>query len=203
AGSPAAPPVTAVHRTYTLPAGPASDRRAQIQRVLDDLRQAAAQAPPGAQTRFGMNLHFTDRPAGAGAAGDAGDKPKVSYQPRDVGNDLGLWVMGTGWMELVDEVLDSPRPPSADPALWSVVVGLGRSALGDSSGAGQAFEEALAADPKSELAYLGRAVAMVIRGDEAGAIDAYKKALALDPKDRAAAQGLEWLERGPVGAGKP
>lgn len=194
------PPVSGGRRSYTLPAASREERQAQIGRVLDDMKKALAQAPAGSETRLGMNLRFSDKPstAAAGRGGDAADKPKVSYQPRDVGNDLGLWVIGTGWMALIDEVLESEPPAAADRALWDVVAGIGHSAMGDAGSAAAAFERALAVDPAGELALLGRGVAMVIRGDEAGAIEAYKAALKTNPKNKAAAEGLAWLERSPA-----
>lgn len=191
-------PVSGGRRSYTLPAGPPSDRRQRIAEVLADMKKALAEAPPDSETRLGMNLRFSDKPAAGGRGGDAAEKPKVAYQPRDVGNDLGLWVMGTGWMALIDEVLGEPAPKGADPALWEVVSGIGHSAMGDARSAAAAFENALAVDPRGELALLGRGVAMVIRGDEAGAVEAYKAALRVNPKNKAAAEGLAWLERAPA-----
>ena len=43
---------------------------------------------------------------------------EVTYEPRQVGNDMGLWVIGTGWMALVAEVLPEPgeAPPHPDSA---------------------------------------------------------------------------------------
>ncbi|MBI3300283.1 MAG: tetratricopeptide repeat protein [Elusimicrobia bacterium] len=202
AGKPPEPPVSGGHREYSLPPASPEERQARIWQVLDDLKKALAQAPADAETRVGMNLKFSDRPSAAPGGGDAADKPKVAYQPRDVGNDLGLWVMGTGWMNLIEEVLEDSAPSSADPALWQVVLGIGHSALGDAGAAAQAFERALLLDPKSELAFLGRGVAMVIRGDEAGAIEAYTKALGINPKNKAAAEGLEWLKRAPAQGAK-
>lgn len=193
-------PVSGGRRSYTLPSGTREERRAQIGRVLEDMKKALAEAPAGSETRLGMNLRFSDKPsrAASGPAGDAGEKPKVSYQPRDVGNDLGLWVIGTGWMSLIDEVMEAEPPAAADRALWDVVAGIGHSAMGDAGSAAAAFERALALDPANELALLGRGVAMVIRGDEAGAIEAYKAALKVNPKNKAAAEGLAWLERAPA-----
>ncbi|MBI5597163.1 MAG: tetratricopeptide repeat protein [Elusimicrobia bacterium] len=190
-------PASGGHKEYQLPAGSREERRAAIGRVLEDLKKTLAQAPADAETRVGMNLRFSERSAAA-AGGDAAGKAKVSYQPRDVGNDLGLWVMGTGWMGLIEEVLEEAAPSGADSDLWDVVVGIGYSALGDAGTAAAAFERALAKDPGSELAYLGRGVAMVIRGDEKGAIEAYKKAISINPKNKAAAEGLEWLLRAPT-----
>lgn len=198
-------PVSGGRRSFSIPAASPEERKAQIAKVLSDMKQALSEAPPGAETRLGMNLRFSDKPSSraGGRGGDAAEKPKVAYQPRDVGNDLGLWVIGTGWMALIDEVLETPAPPGADAALWDVVAGIGFSAMGDAGSAAASFEAALARDPGSELALLGRGVAMVIRGDEAGAVDAYKAALKANPKNKAAAEGLAWLERSPAAEAKP
>jgi Flp pilus assembly protein TadD len=192
------PPATvlAARREYTLEAGSPAQREAAIKRVVDDLRKAMAEAPPDAETRFGMNLNFTGRTSAAPRADSKASS--VSYNPHDVGNDLGLWVMGTGWMSLVEEVLTPKGEPVSHPdsAPWWVLEGIGFSIMGDSERAQGAFARALELDPNDELAHLGRGVALVIAGDEAGAAKAYARALEINPKNRAAADGLKWLQRG-------
>ena len=197
-------PLKSTRREFSLPAGSGEARRQDIQRVLDDLQRVLDAAPPDAETRLAMNLKFSDRPSGAPAGAGKGGDPKVSYQPRDVGNDMGLWVVGTGWTTLVEEALEEDEETlPKNGALWWVVEGIGRSTLGDSERASAAFERALALDPRSELAYLGRGVAMVIRGDEAGAVEAYRKALAINPKNQSAAEGLKWLLQEPAKESTP
>jgi hypothetical protein len=29
----------------------------------------------------------------------------VVYNPRNIGNDMGLWIVGTAWIELVREIM--------------------------------------------------------------------------------------------------
>lgn len=191
--------VLGAKREFRLDATGASERSAQIRKVIRELKQVLDSAPPGAETRFGMNLSFSENPLDGGPR-PGERKSKVAYQPRDVGNDLGLWVKGTGWMALIEEILTPPDKSLPDPsnADWWVVEGIGFSILGDAVRAAEAFEEALRIDPRSELAHLGRGVARVISGDEKGAVASYRRALEINPKNRAAADGLKWLKREPV-----
>ena len=199
AGSPNSP--KAVRRDYPLTATDQAGRDAQIKKIMSDLRGVMADAPPDADARLGMNLTFT-HPADVGRApSDNANPPKVTYEPRQVGNDMGLWVIGTGWMALVAEVLPEPgeAPPHPDSADWWTAIGLAHATVGESQRAMEAFQSATRLDPGSEPAWLGRAVAAVMSGDETGAVAALRKAQAIDPKNKAASEGLTWLLR-PTGA---
>ncbi|MFH2203732.1 MAG: tetratricopeptide repeat protein [Elusimicrobiota bacterium] len=187
-------------REFQLAAGSAEARARQIAEVVNDLREVLDTAPPGAETRFGMKLNFTSAAKGAAGA-KQGKKAKVAYQPRDVGNDMGLWVKGTGWMILVDEQLTQrgETMAHADSADWWSVEGIGLAIMGRAERAAAAFAEALRLDAGNELAHLGIGVTRVISGDEEGAVAAYRRALEINPKNRAAADGLKWLLRKPAG----
>lgn len=184
-------------REFKIKSGSPQQRAAQIEKVLNDLDSAMKGAPEGADVRLGMNLTFT-RPVDAVAGrAPAEGSPKVSYQPRQVGNDLGLWVIGTGWMALVEEVLpeSGEAPGHPDDADWWVGTGLGYATVGDGQRALAAFERAVRLDSSSELAYLGRGVASVMTGDDAGAQADYRRVLDINPRNRAAREGLKWLMR--------
>ncbi|MBI3289573.1 MAG: tetratricopeptide repeat protein [Elusimicrobia bacterium] len=185
----------AVRREYSLKPGEAGPRDEQVRRIMDDLRKTMREAPPDSDARLGMNLTFT-RPVDAGR-GDAGGAPKVSYQPRQVGNDMGLWVIGTGWMALVAEVLPEPgdKPDHPDEADWWSATGLAYAAVGEGQRADASFRRATELDARSVPAWLGRGVSAVMTGDELGAIAALRQVLAIEPKNKAAAEGLKWLLR--------
>jgi tetratricopeptide (TPR) repeat protein len=205
ASAPAAAQPIASRRQFELQAASPADRQARIASIVSDLRRALAQAPPDAEVRFGMNLAFSD--GASREAGESREKGRVSYQPHDVGNDMGLWVIGTGWMSLVSEVLpdpDQPGPPCAG-AMACITEGVGFASLGRSKASEEAFERAISLDPREALAHLGLGVSRVIRGDEAGALSAYRRALELDPRNKSASEGLRWLQREPLpkpGGGK-
>ncbi len=191
----------AVRRDYPLTSTDAAGRDAQIKKVMDDLRAVMRDAPADADARLGMNLTFT-HPTDVGRAPvDPANPPKVTYEPRQVGNDMGLWVIGTGWMALVAEILpeNGETPPHADSADWWTAIGLAHATVGEGQRAMEAFMNATRLDPSSAPAWLGRGVAAVMSGDEDGAVAALRRALALDPNNKAAADGLKWLLR-PTGA---
>ncbi|MBI4346461.1 MAG: tetratricopeptide repeat protein [Elusimicrobia bacterium] len=211
AGGAPRPAATGVRREFHLKATSPEDQRAQVQKVLDELRDVLKAAPPDAEVRMGMRLNYVARsaapkvaPEGSPSAGSADSKARVSYQPRQVGNDMNLWVMGTGWMALVEETLPEPGedPKGPDDADWWVSTGLGYAALGQAKPALDAFEKAIRLDKTHELAWLGRAVALVESGREAEAKESLERVLQLQPKNKAARDGLKWLRQEPPAAKK-
>src|SRR5205807_914984 len=89
----------AVKREFVLPAGDEGERDRQIENVTAGLR-SALQSRPAGQVHVGMNVKFEE--PSDGAASDA----KVAYEPRQEDNDLGLWVVGTTWVDLVRESIE-------------------------------------------------------------------------------------------------
>ncbi|MCX5788262.1 MAG: tetratricopeptide repeat protein [Elusimicrobia bacterium] len=218
---PPRPTATGVRREFKLRATTDAQRAAQVKQVMDELREVLRQAPPDAEVRMGMNLSYAPKSrlagrsgeasgpgggpgsgAGGGAGGTSDSKARVSYQPRDVGNDMGLWVMGTSWMALVEETLPEPgeAPSHPDTSDWWVASGLGFASLGQSRAALASFDRAVAADASNEQAWMGRAVALVEAGREPEAEQALVKVLTISPKNRAAKDGLKWLRQPRVSA---
>ncbi|HVA65363.1 MAG TPA: RdgB/HAM1 family non-canonical purine NTP pyrophosphatase [Elusimicrobiota bacterium] len=203
--------IQAVNRSYQIRAAGPEERRRQIAGILQDLQKTVAEAPDGSDVHLGMNLTFNklqelsdgsrsaDAQSGGGGAG-SGENPSnsnVLYEPRQVGNDMGLWIVGVGWMALVQETLPQiGEPPNhPDQTDWWVAEGLARADLGQGRRALDAFKRAVSLDSQNESALLGLGVAYVITGDEKGAEETYRRVLRLDPKNREARQGLNWLLR--------
>ncbi|MBI5210427.1 MAG: tetratricopeptide repeat protein [Elusimicrobia bacterium] len=186
-----------VRREYDLPAASQEAREKQIEKILNDLAGVLGNAPEDTEVRLGMNLTFKRMADVSSDRSDSTSQAKVSFQPRQVGNDMGLWVIGTGWMTLVEEVLPEPgdRPEHPDDPDWWVAAGLGYATVGDGQRAMAAFESALRLNGSHEVALLGRGVAAVMTGDEARATADYRRVLQLNPKNRPAAEGLKWLQR--------
>ncbi|MDE1976352.1 MAG: RdgB/HAM1 family non-canonical purine NTP pyrophosphatase [Elusimicrobia bacterium] len=197
--------IQAVSRSYQIRASDPADRRREISAILRDLQRTVAQAPPGSDVHLGMNLTFnklqevssSSQSGGASGTGQDPSNSNVLYEPRQVGNDMGLWIVGVGWMALVQETLPQPgEPPNhPDQTDWWVAEGLARADLGQGRRALDAFKRAVFLDPANESALLGLGVAYVITGDDKGAEDTYRRILRLNPKDREARQGLNWLLR--------
>ncbi|MEK7382881.1 MAG: non-canonical purine NTP pyrophosphatase [Elusimicrobiota bacterium] len=192
----------AVRRDFPLLAASAATREAQIAAIMGEMRSVMSSAPPDADARLGMNLTFT-RPVDVGRSAEPASPSKVSYQPRQVGNDMGLWVIGTGWMALVAEVLAEPgeKPDHPEVSDWWTATGLAHASVGEGQRAMEAFLQAVSLDPRSVPAWLGYGVASVMGGDEEGAVASLRKALEIEPKNKAAKDGLKWLLR-PAGSAK-
>jgi tetratricopeptide (TPR) repeat protein len=196
----------AVKRQFQVRAATAEERAAQIKGIIDEIDAMLKGAPEGSDTRLGMNLTFTRLSASSSSGrGEAQSTPKVSYEPRQVGNDLGLWVMGTGWMGLVEETLPEAgeAPAHPDQSDWWVTTGLAYAAMGEAQRAADSFGRAAELDGGNVAAWLGLGVASVMNGDEAAAVAALRAALKLDSKCRPAAEGLKWLQRPAVGRPAP
>ncbi len=187
----------AVRREYPIDRATPEAREKQIQKILDDLAAVMKDAPDGSDVRLGMNLTYKRVQEPSSRRADAEGDPRVSFQPRQVGNDMGLWVIGTGWMALVEEALPEPGEEARHPddPDWWVGTGLGLATIGDGQRAYTAFERALRLDGKNELALLGRGVASVMTGDEARAAADLQEVLRINPKNRPAKDGLKWLQR--------
>ena len=186
----------AVQREYPIHAGNAQERKAEIAQIIKNLKQTLNKAPPNSNVRFGMNLTYKNlEHVSTGGARPTNNPLNVSYQPHAVGNDLGLWIMGTGWMDLVSEILPKPgqtvhHPDQTD---WWTEEGLGYATLGKGPEALADFERACRLDPNNDVAWLGRAVASIIMGDEKGALKYLRKSLSLNPQNKTAKEGLKWL----------
>ncbi|MBR2392688.1 MAG: hypothetical protein IKA93_03855, partial [Elusimicrobiaceae bacterium] len=98
--------------------------------------------------------------------------PKAVYDPRIVGNDMGLWVMGRTWLKFVEEAQEElaeylPNCPKGNTC--QLLEGLASLARGDGNSAQFAFEKAAAASSASALPFLGLGTSFVVNGDDASA----------------------------------
>ncbi len=204
-----APEAMSLKRQYSIPASDAAKRREMIKSLADDLGTTISQIPADSNMRMALNID-TKKPssdgggsdgqngAGAASAGPGRSQNKnarVTYNPRQVGNDMGLWVMGSSWLDLVNEALPEVNErleKSSSPQLW-LTAGLGHVIMGEANAALEKFERALELGAGAG-AHLGRATAYIEMGDEASAIAACRAALKLDPGNKIAEQNLKWLE---------
>ena len=203
------PAAMSIKRQYAIPASDPQMRRKMIDSVLAELKQSLAEVPDDGNMRMALNID-AGKPGSAsggaggsdqGAAGTASGpgrnqnrNAKVTYNPRVVGNDMGLWVMGSSWLELVSEAvseIDKELPKSRDAQLW-ITAGLGHVILGESDAAVEKFSRAAELGGGTN-AFLGKAVAYIEMGDEEAAIAACKAALKTDPENEIATQNLKWL----------
>ncbi|MBI4055302.1 MAG: tetratricopeptide repeat protein [Elusimicrobia bacterium] len=189
----ASAPVMGLRRQVHLPADQPEFRARQVRALLSELEALFEKAQEGSDLRLGLEVSYPEASrAGAPAPGEKSQK-KVGFEPRRVGNDLGLWVLGTGWSALVEEAMDRiGHLPGQGPERWTAL-GLAHIALGETSEALEIFGRALQESPLSVDAHLGMAVAWVESGEERRAVRLYQKVLQEDPKNEIAQEALKWL----------
>ncbi len=126
---------------------------------------------------------------------------KAAYNPYMVGNDMGLWVAGKGWIKYVKEVSSevTSRLNSGDGRDY-MIAALSALTLGEGLKALELFTEAYSyateKDDKDlqELALLGRGTAYIILGGEEEALQQYEEALFLNPENKIALENINILK---------
>ena len=183
------PEVNYLRREYSLPAADLKSRGARASQIAAEMDKAVkSAAKEGLDTRMSIKIETKKASMAPGAVGEA---PSAVYKPRDVGNDMGLWVMGTNWLENVEDAMDDLQgasgPAVPDPRL-GVLRGLGRLILGEPDAALAALDGAVAV-----AADLGRCAAWVEKGEQERALGACLDALKKEPKNKTALANRKWL----------
>ena len=90
-------------RIFALPEGSAEQRKEQIEQLIAGLEQAIAQAGEEYDINMSLQGRTMDYAAASALTQDNTAAPKAVYDPRIVGNDMGLWVMGRTWLSFVED----------------------------------------------------------------------------------------------------
>lgn len=177
------PKVNYTKREYFLPAATPGERARRVAEISAEADRLLKGVSASSDARLNFSIDTSAPPDDKREGGK-----KALYRPRDVGNDMGLWVMGDNWLdnaaEAVEEMEDSA---DQDPGL-RLIRGLGHLVLG---------EHALALEDFSGggvQAALGRSAAWVVAGSEPKALEACREALRLDPGNKTALANKAWLE---------
>ncbi|MBI4801937.1 MAG: tetratricopeptide repeat protein [Elusimicrobia bacterium] len=181
-------------REYSLPASESGNRTERAARIASEIDAAVKAAGKENDTRMSLSIE-TKKASGASAAGSAGRDAKVVFKPRDVGNDMGLWVMGDNWLENVEEALDELSLNRADgfgiSGGLSALTGFGRLVFGEPD---VALEEFRKTGPGlGAVGELGSCAAWVAKGSEEKALAACLEALKKEPANRTALANKKWL----------
>lgn len=186
----------AFKRMFTLPEGSAAERQQQIDNLISGLEQAVAEGSGKYNVNLSMQGRTVDFASPSALTQNNLNAPKAVYDPRIVGNDMGLWVMGRTWIFFVDDAaaeLQESLPVCAADNLCELLTGVAALARGNSAQAKQAFLSAQNKSPQDELPWLGLGTASVVAGQDDEARTHYERALRLDPKNKIAARNLKVL----------
>ncbi|MBP5616483.1 MAG: tetratricopeptide repeat protein [Elusimicrobiaceae bacterium] len=182
-------------RMFALPASDDDTRQQQIHDLINGIRQSVAQAAGKYNVNLSMQGRTLDYNAPSALTQNRNSPLKAVYDPRIVGNDMGLWVMGRTWLGFVDEATEDLAEYTQCPAdnTCDLLKGLAALARGNGAGAADAFTRAADHQPQDPLAQLGLGTAAVLGADDEQALSFYKHALELDPKNKVAAKNIKVL----------
>ncbi len=176
-------------RLFVFNAGSAEERGQQIDNMAGGIDELVNSVPQGQELKFSMKASTPQR---AAPSAPSDSDANSGYNPRSVGNDMGLWVTGRSWVKFVEEVvpdiedrLDADNANSFD----YILRGLAYLTLGNGDAAYDSFDKA----GKTELSLLGKGTAMIVQGKENAARDFYEQVLAINPKNSTALSNIKVL----------
>jgi len=191
----------AIRREFVMAPTNDAERGEQIRQLVSELEKSIKQAPPDTDMKMALNMETQSddsnpRPSSSMEASSGG---RVTFDPRAVGNDMGLWVVGKAWVDLINEVLPDFAKDTGDSSSSArlLVAGLGHIILGEPDKALSFFEK-IKSGPDMDGRHLGAAVAWVESGGEDRAVTECEKALKANPKSAVAAENLKWLKMPPA-----
>ncbi|WP_424244711.1 tetratricopeptide (TPR) repeat protein [Elusimicrobium posterum] len=182
-------------RSFILNSGPQEQRTMQIETIVNALQSSLDGAPKDTNPK--LNIKTEILPNNAAALNTGETNQRTAYNPRSVGNDMGLWVTGKGWMRFVEEGLyDIENRLEDKPENFDyILLGLARLTAGQGPQAYEAFKDAYSKGADKELALLGQGTALVIMGHEDEAKKVYENVLAVNPKSKTAKNNLSFLNK--------
>ena len=186
----------AFKRMFTLPEASAGERQQQINNLISGLEQAVAEENGKYNVNLSMQGRTVDFASPSALTQNNLTAPKAVYDPRIVGNDMGLWVMGRTWIFFVEDAaaeLQESLSVCLPDNLCDLLSGVAALARGNSGEAKQAFLAAQSKSPQDELPWLGLGTAAVVAGQDDEARTHYERALRLAPKNKIAARNLKVL----------
>ncbi len=175
------PRVNYTKREYFLPAASPGERLKRAEEIAAEADKLMKGISPKSDARLNFNIE-TSAPSE-----NKGGKNKALYMPRDVGNDMGLWVMGDNWLDTVSEALEEMDGSSFAGEDIGPLRGLGYLLLGEHATALDVFSGG------GTLAALGRSAAWVEAGSEDKALVECLAALRLEPGNKTALANKVWL----------
>ncbi len=178
------PKVGYTKREYFLPASTPEERLRRAGEIAAETDKLLKGVSSDSDARLNFNIETS-----APSASRKDPKNKALYKPRDVGNDMGLWVMGDNWLDNAAEAIEEIEAAGSvsDPD-FKLIKGLGYLLLGEPP---LALEEFSGGGVQPAL---GRCAAWVEAGSEEKALAECLEALRLEPGNKTALANRAWLE---------
>lgn len=108
----------------------------------------------------------------------------LKYIPRNIGNDMGLWVIGNPWIEIIQENLEAEKNLSPE------INAVGNLLIGNIEEAENLFLKA----NDIVISNLGLGVISYLKGAKNDSIKYFKEVLKIDPKNQTALKNIRWID---------
>ena len=184
-------------RSFVLNAGDEQQRAEQVQELSKELLLAATAAGEEYQVSMNLQGRTMDYNSPSALTQNRTAPPKAVYDPRIVGNDMGLWVMGKTWVRYVEEITGdlAEAVRGSSQTEYVILQGLAALVTGDGAAARAYFLDAQSRAPQDILPLLGLGTAAVIGADDASAAAYYRQVLTLQPEQKTAKRNLKILDK--------
>ncbi len=184
-------------RSFVLNATDEAQRAKQVDELVAELTRAATAGADKYNVSMTLQGRTMDYASPSALTQERTAPPKAVYDPRIVGNDMGLWVMGKTWMRYVEEISTElqEKTPTNTTVEYTLLRGLAALLAGQAGQAEQAFTQAKNQAPADVLPWLGLGTAAVVAGDDSTAITQYQQALVVQPGNKTAKRNLKILEQ--------
>jgi tetratricopeptide (TPR) repeat protein len=168
-------------KTYSVSASSLEERKKQIKKITDDINSLLKN---DADYRINFNIQTHKK-----AEANEQQKNDLTYIPRNVGNDMGLWIIGNPWIAVIEEDIENSN--NFKTSTEKVTAALGMLLIGDLSGSENLFMES--ESDLEVISYLGRGVISFLNGDRETAIKYFDMALKKNPSNKIAKKNIMWL----------
>lgn len=188
----------AFRRSFVLPVSDENQRQEQINSFIDGLLNTLSRSDGKYQVSLSLQGRTMDYASPYALNQNKTTAPKAVYDPRIVGNDMGLWVMGKTWLKHIaeaEEDLSENVSLQADTELFYLLSGLAALVRADTVSAKTSFLKAQEENPNSALALLGLGTTHITAGEDSSATAFYKQVLMLDKDNKTARKNLKVLEQ--------
>ena len=199
--------VTTFDRSFILVSTDEETRINQLENIFGGLNNVLQNAGQDYQVKMALKAATpTQDPTtlqqaetGPSSISTMRNNSKAGYNPYMVGNDMGLWVAGKGWIRFMEDILPIVTTRFEENKTFenSLLLALVHLTLGQGQEAIKTLEttqtKAQSAQEKA-LAYLAQGTAFVVLGDETHAKEFYALALKEDPENKIIKSNIAILE---------
>lgn len=183
-------------RSFVLNGTEPAQRTTQVEQLVEELSRAVTAGKDKYDVSMTLQARTLDYNSPAALTQNHTTAPKAVYDPRIVGNDMGLWVMGKTWVRYVQDISDDLQEAvlAGKGENYVLLQGLAALLSGQVERARAAFNAVQQANPVDVLALLGQGTAEVMAGNDAQAAAYYRQVLQVVPTNKTAKNNLKVLE---------